>query len=524
MSRLQQFTRSMLSSYAQLVVNVFYTLASVPLALKYLSKAEFGLWALTLQIASYIALVDFGMGSSVARILIDYKDDRTSGRYGGAIKSAFFVGLVQCAIILVIGLGLLGVLSVIFRVPQDLSRSFYWLMAGQVVLTALTFGTRIVTQILYAWQRIDVTNYTGIVQLFVGFFALWIGFLLGCGVFSLLMGAAIGWCSGIILNIWACYKLGILPSKSEWGEASKRTFYELFNYGAEMFLVGLGTQLVVSSQTMLVSRQLGMEAAALWSIMTRVFTLVSQIVWRIIGNAMPAFAEMQVRGEWTRFWDRYRQLFIGTNVFAGFCGILFAACNGLFVTVWTHGKFSWPWFNNVLLAVWMIFLTQQCCHNSIVMALKEIKALKYVYLMEGLVFVGAALALLKATGLGGMLICSVVATLLFTWLTGLFRIKKLSEISWTALLWHWQKPLIRMLTVLVPCWFGLELALRGKSDLLRLVVEGSVLGIVGTWAAVCFALPANFVEEITSKLPIGLRRPLSIAINRASVCGKQPDV
>ena len=39
MSRLKNFTRSLLSGYAQIAVNVLYTLASVPLALHYLSKS-----------------------------------------------------------------------------------------------------------------------------------------------------------------------------------------------------------------------------------------------------------------------------------------------------------------------------------------------------------------------------------------------------------------------------------------------------------------------------------------------------
>ena len=53
MSRLKKFTRSLLSGYVALGANIFYTLASVPLALHYLGKAEFGLWALVSQISGY---------------------------------------------------------------------------------------------------------------------------------------------------------------------------------------------------------------------------------------------------------------------------------------------------------------------------------------------------------------------------------------------------------------------------------------------------------------------------------------
>ena len=204
MSRLKNFTRSLMSSYAFLGVNILYTLGAVPLALHYLSKAEFGLWALTLQIAGYISLVDLGMNSSVARILIDHKDDRASGRYGGVIQSGFWVGAAQGAIALAVGSSLVCFLGDWLKVQPDLTRPFFWLMFGQVLLTAATFATRILSQLLYAWQRIDISNYCAISQLVVGFAVLWFGFHRGWGVFSLLAGAVASFVWGVGFNVIAC--------------------------------------------------------------------------------------------------------------------------------------------------------------------------------------------------------------------------------------------------------------------------------------------------------------------------------
>ena len=506
MSRLKNFTRSILSGYAQIAVNVLYTLASVPLALHYLSKAEFGLWALTLQVAGFISLVDLGMGSSVARILIDHKDDRHNGRYGGAIKSGFLVGLAQGVITLVVGLVLVWFLGNWLRLSADLARPFFWLMTGQVLLAAMAFSMRMFGQILYASQRMDVSNYSGMIQLVVGFATLWMGFHAGFGVFSLLAGAVASWVCGTVFNAAACHRLGLWPRAAEWGRISREQFRELFHYGTGVFLISIGTQLIISSQTVLVSRQLGVEAAALWTVMTKTFTLVSQVVFRSISNAMPAFAEMQVRGEWERLWHRYRVLFVTTNVFAGACAVLFVACNSPFVTLWTQGKFSWPPLDNVLLGVWLVMSTQQCCHNSLVMCLKEIRILKYIYLLEGIVFAGVALAILPYTGITGMVACSVSATILFTWLTGVWHIAKISKIGWKPLLWDWQKPLFGILMIMIPVYLALEWMLFNASNWLRLVLNGSLLTVVGAWATIRFALPFYLLDEIVQKLPKPLQR------------------
>jgi O-antigen/teichoic acid export membrane protein len=512
MSRLKRFTHSLLSSYAFLGANVFYTLASVPLALKFLSVAEFGLWALIVQVANFVWLIDLGMSSSISRILIDHKDERSNGRYGGAIKSGFLVGLAQAMIVLVIGLSLVWFMADWLRVPEGLAHSFLWLMIGQVLLTAATFGTRIFGQVLYAWQRIDVSNYTAIISLAVGFAGLWIGFLSGFGIFSLLAGAAVGSVCGVGINALACLKLGFWPKGGEWGRASREQFREFFNYGADVFLIGIGSQLILSSQTVLVSRQLGVEAAALWSVMTKMFTLVYQIISRVVSNAMPAFGEMQVRGELELLWRRYRTLFITLNVFAGVCAVLFAACNGPFVALWVQGKFSWSPMDNVLLAIWLVISTQQCCHNSLIMSLKEIGTLKYIFILEGLVFVGVVLAILPSAGITGMLACSVLATTLFTWLSGVWRIARLSKMGWKPLVWDWQKPLVLVLMVMVPVWLMIVWILSDASNWLRLLVNGCLLTTVGAWAAIRFAVSFDLIDEIAGKLPQPLQRASVILI------------
>ena len=192
---------------------------------------------------------------------------------------------------------------------------------------------------------------------------------------------------------------------------------------------------------------------------------------------------------------------MSTSVFSGVCGILFAACNGPFVSVWTHGRFSWPEMNNVLLALWMIVSAQQCCHNSLIMNLKEIRGLKYLFIIEGIAFVGLSVAVLPSRGLTGMLACSLAATMVFTWLSGVWRIASLSEMGWIPVLWEWQKPLFWVLGVMVPCWLVIHWILIGTPDWLRLLVNGGMLSIIGAWTALRLALPCDLINDFAGRLP-----------------------
>src|SRR5690349_2808205 len=162
MSRLHNAVRSLASGYAAMVSNALYTLASAPLALHYLSKPEFGLWSVVMQIGTYLALIDLGISGSVSRILIDHKDTKEDGLYGSVILTGCIVLLVQGGFIIIGGLALSLLLPAIMDVPKDLSHLFRVLAAAQFILSGFFFAGRIWTRILEAHQRFDLINYSQI--------------------------------------------------------------------------------------------------------------------------------------------------------------------------------------------------------------------------------------------------------------------------------------------------------------------------------------------------------------------------
>ena len=110
--RLNRFFNAVVSGYALLVANTIYVLASVPLALHYLEKREFGLWALAMQLTGYLQLIDLGMSSSVSRHLIDHKDDRSGGSFGSMVQTGFLVLFVQGVLVFVAAVFFLSLIHI----------------------------------------------------------------------------------------------------------------------------------------------------------------------------------------------------------------------------------------------------------------------------------------------------------------------------------------------------------------------------------------------------------------------------
>ena len=500
MSRLKKFTRSLLSGYLMLGANIFYTLASVPLALHYLGKPEFGLWVLVSSLGGYIALIDLGMAGSVARILIDHKDDRKNGAYGGVIQTGALVGLVQGAIVVVAGIALSMLAGSLLHVQTELRGEFVWLMVGQSILLGVSFAARIFGHLLLAHQRLDVFNYGASLFFFLNLAAMWAGFVGGLGIYSFLIGQAVMTLGNNAVNAAGCLRLGLFPRGREWGAASRARFRELFAFGNDIFIYSLGSQLINASQAILLTRLLGLETAAVWTVGTRIYQLLTQVIYRFFDYSAPVLAEMMVRGEKTRLAERFKQIVIFSLGTAVAAGAVFALCNSAFVTVWLHGKIVWPPINDLLLTVWLVVCVVMRAHTGLVGQTKKFHFMRYIFFIEGLAFVGLTIAFYKHGGITAMLAASIVCTLSLSLPYGLYRTHKYFGLGWRELA-GWHKPALVLALWLVPLGFLTWWLTRNMSAVMRLGIGGGIFGLWSAWAFLWHGLNPTLQNEIAGRVP-----------------------
>ncbi len=519
MSRLKKFTRSLLSGYLMLGANILYTLASVPIALHYLSKAEFGLWALVSSLSGYIALIDLGMAGSVSRILIDHKDDRQTGAYGGIVKTGALVGLVQGMLILATGIGLSTLAGSLLNVPGELRPEFVWLMIGQATVLGLAFATKIFSHLLLAHQRQDVSNHGASVFFFAGLAVMWAGFAGGLGIYAFLLSQVVGTLGSIAVNATGCLRLGLLPRGCEWGRMTWARFRELFAFSNDIFLYSLGSQLINASQTILLTGILGLETAAVWNIGTRVYQLLTQIIFRIFDYSAPALAEMMVRGEKARLAARFKQIVIFSLSAAVAAGSVFALCNSAFVALWTHGKVTWLPANDLLLAVWLVVCVNVRSHTGLVGVAKAFHFMRYLFFIEGLAFVNLTLACIQTGGITAMLLASIICTLLLSLPYGLYRTRNYFGLGWRELA-AWHRPALRLALWLVPAggliwWLTRDSSAEGKLGI------GALFGLGAGWAFLRHGLTPALQQELAGRLPPRVKSLMPFGLlSRAEI--KQP--
>jgi len=508
MSRSKRYFNSLLSGYVLLGVNVLFTLASVPLALHFLGKEEFGLWALTSQIASYIVLMDFGLTAAASRILIDYKDHENPGEYGGTIQTGALVGLSQAGLVFLVGAGLAFVIGPMLHIPAKLEQTFFWLVVCQGGITAAMFATRIISHILTANQRSDVNNYSGALSLMVNFGVMWWGFAHGVGIFSMLWGQATGLMFALALNWIGCFRLKLFPRQGAWGRPTWGKFRELFVFGRDYFLFALGNQFVNASQVVLLTRLFGLDTAAVWSVCTRFYLLLVQVIGRIFEFSCSALAEMMVRGERELLLRRFREIAVLSSNLAVVAAALLAVGNGPFVEVWTAGKIQWSPWNDLLLAIWLIIIIAVRMHTGLVGQTKAFRFMRYLCYLEGLSFICLTVLLRRFGGITIMLIVSIVCSLCFSFRYGLLRTREYFHLSWEDLA-RWHRSTLTLVVTVAPVAVLVWWLSRNLPALERLIGGSMVLGIWTTCMFLRYGLAPSLRVDACRHAPIWARPMLA---------------
>lgn len=421
MSRSTKFFRNLFSSYASIAVNIGYTIASVPLALHYLTKEEFGIWALVTQLAGYLMLLEMGMVGSVARSLIDHKDKIEDNIYGSILRTGSRVFAIQGFLVLLIGVLTAWYAPSLLNLPPHLHHPFGVLMGIQAILNGAKLAAGSLASPLWCHQRLDISHGISSVAMVITLLMQWIGFHLGWNLYSLSIATTAGFIAGLSLTYIACKHHRFYPPKEHRGRFDLNIFRELFRFGGGLFLINLGGQLTSASQVIIVSRIMGIEAATTWSIATKIFTMAQQFVYRILDSSAGGLAEMASRQEKQLLYRRFSQITLISAVTAFvFCAGI-ALVNGPFIELWTSGRVTWNPWNNVLLGMVLFSNAVIRCHTSLVGISKQIWGMKYVTFAEGLSFVALSTVLCHLIGLTGLLLAALICNLL---VTGSYSIKR----------------------------------------------------------------------------------------------------
>ena len=414
MKRSRQFAKNTAMGYAQVLANIGFTILSVPLALHYLGKEEFGLWALSQQIGGYFLLIDLGLSSAMSRLLANHKDNLNGGPYGALLLTGGLVFVVQGALLAVLGSLFALIAPPLFNIPESLAHDFRNVLVILSVLSGATIALRAVTSPLWAFQRLDISYGFGIVSLVGGLGCLWLGFKAGWGIYSF------AWASlppMVVCTAWGlifCLRNNFYPSCGCWTKPSWRAFKEMFVFGKDVMLMAIGSQLVNASQIMILGRVAGLEAAATYSIGTKFYSLGTQLTGRLFESSAPALTEMFVRKESGRLRERFADIFRASLFIATSGAVALVVANATVVRWWTSGVIEWSLRWDLMLGALLLATTCSRCLVGLFGIAGNLLPVRNLYLAEAAVFIAIGIPAAAHFGIMGLMGASLLVHLLVT--------------------------------------------------------------------------------------------------------------
>ena len=191
-----------------------------------------------------------------------------------------------------------------------------------------------------------------------------------------------------------------------------------------------------------------------------------------------------------------------TASLSGYCAVGFALCNSLFVTVWLQGKVAWPSINDWALGLWMILLALLHCHNGLILLTKDIGFMRYVYFIEGLVFLAVAQWCAQMGGMLAVIGCSIACNALFSGAYGVWRMHHYLKLAVREIGWDWLslmfQTMLRCIPVAVVVWW---LSSFLPQPHLRLLARAIIYGGLGFLIFLRYGLSPELQRELAARAP-----------------------
>ncbi len=402
-----RYHATLASGYGLVGLQILLTLASVPLALSFLGKEGFGIWALATQVSVWLLLLDGGMNGALARHLIDHRQDPDKTKLRHCVATGFRVLCAQGLLILGAAYAL-GVSSdTIFDLTAQQSQEFGEVITLLGVAACIGFFGKIISSWLYACQRLDVCNIVTLGGILVEFALLWFLLNAGCGLASLAWARLIGTILNTTLVAWyGCRHTGF-PTRFLFGAWNTPMFRELATFGGGMFLLTLGTQLLNASQTALVAKFMGLGAATIWATAPKLFQIIVQLVSKLWDYRVSYLSLLMAQNNRAALITQFSILFRATAYIGG-CGVgVVAAINPIFLSLWTRDTIHWAHGNDWLMALILYLSLLIRCFTDFLLHTKKVGWMPILMLAEGVLFIVFSVISLPRYGITGMLVASL---------------------------------------------------------------------------------------------------------------------
>jgi O-antigen/teichoic acid export membrane protein len=437
----ERYRRILLTTSSSLAVRALTSLVSlvtIPLALSYLGKEKYGLWAVVTSLVAWTGLCDFGIVNSLVNALSEANGKGSREDAQSYVSTAFFV-LVAISATLGIVVALCAgwvpwswILAV--RIPIS-ERTVMWTVLAALVCVLANLPLSITRQIYAGYQKSYVGNLFSSLGSLTTLAALYVVVWTKAGLPSLVFAfAAPGVLIGII-NLLYLTRREMPWLTPQLSFISRRALHRLSKTSMPLFLFQIGALLVNETQMITLAHVTSLKLVSEYSIIWRLGLTLTSFVGLGTAAFVPAFREAHERGDSAWMKAGFRRMLV-LRMSIGVAVALTLVFGGNFILrVWLHrGDFNFPTSLWIAQGICLLGGIWGGSFSDLLNIMDRIWIQVAMVLINGATTVALTIVLAPRFGLlGAVISISFVAVCLWSWILPLLAKRVFTTPSVTRL-------------------------------------------------------------------------------------------
>ena len=321
-------------------VTMLAGLALIPLLLQYLGSTQFGIWATCHSMLAIMAYADLGIGNGLLNAIASAnarRDDRAAtAMLSSALAMLCAIASVAAALAL-LAWHFLPLPTWLSRMqdgrPSDAAAGLAVFVAYSIVALPLSCGDRLAA----AFQEGFASNLFRALAALASLFFTYLAIRRNCSFpvicaatllsSALALGGTFAW--QLRSRPWLCPRLSLV---------TREMALRLGGSGTGFFLVQLVALVGFNLDTMIVARYLGAAEVATFTVVSRLFTVVTVVVSAIVMPLWPAYADAKA----THDTDWLKKTFSRSLTLAAslsfVASAILAACGPWLISIWVGDR------------------------------------------------------------------------------------------------------------------------------------------------------------------------------------------
>lgn len=401
--------RNTVANYLGTFVAFLVALFLTPFVINTLGDTGYGVWALALSVSGYLALLDFGLASALAKYTAEYavgEDKETVAQMASSLFFAFAaVGLLALA-----GIGWLSFqFADFFEVPAGYAAGAQVAVLILGLNFALALPLSVYNALTVGYQRYDLLNAVTaagwLLQAGLTVLALALHWdLVGLAATALAVTLARALLLRFFLRRW------VTPIRIRLSLVRKPLLKLMLSYSAFMFVMMACRQVESSTGPVIVGRVVGLEEVTTYSVGVKVSSLLKQFAFPVTVALFPAFSELGALADGRRLGLLlYNGLRVSALVGMPLAGLSIVLVQPL-IALWVGPQHLASAAIAVVMILKVLVDQQLLAASSLLNGLGRLKLYTALHLL--CVFVSLGLALLLAPGWGAI---AVAGASLLAW-------------------------------------------------------------------------------------------------------------